>query len=84
MVTKQQLIDAAKQKGAEFTISVDEYTSKERIGIRLKNKYVYYWFEVYPWETHVSFNHSYSQNTGRTSKSYRSGWTILRSLKLMN
>lgn len=84
MVTKKQLIDAAKEKGAEITISIDEYTSKERIGIRLKNKYVYYWFERYAWDTHVFFNHSYSQNTGRTSKSYRSGWKILRSLKLMN
>lgn len=37
MVTKKQLIDAAKEKGAEITISIDEYTSKERIGIRLKN-----------------------------------------------
>lgn len=84
MVTKQQLIDAATAKGAEVITEKDEYTSKELIGIRLKKKYVYYWFEMQPWETYVSFNHSYSQNTGVTQKSYRAGWAILRSLKLMD
>lgn len=84
MVTKQQLIDAATAKGAEVNIQVSEHAGKELISIRLKNKYVYYWFEIHPWETHVSFNHSYSQNTGKTSRSYRQGWVILRSLKLMD
>jgi hypothetical protein len=84
MVTKQQLIDAATAKGAEVIIEKSEFTTKELIGIRLKNKYVYYWFEIQPWETHVSFNHSYSQNTGKTQKSYRAGWVIFRSLKLMD
>lgn len=84
MVTKQQLIHAATAKGAEVIIEKSEHTTKELISIRLKNKYVYYWFEVQPWETHVSFSHSYSQNTGKTSRSYRQGWVILRSLKLMD
>lgn len=84
MVTKQQLLDAAAAKKAEFLITIDEYTSKEYISIRLKDKYVYYHFTRLPWEEYVSFDHSYSQNTGRTSKSYRTGWTILRNLKLMD
>jgi hypothetical protein len=84
MTTKQQLIDAATAKGAEVITEKDEYTTKELIGIRLKKKYVYYWFQIQPWETHVSFSHSYSQNTGRTETSYRAGWVILRSLKLMD
>lgn len=84
MVTKKQLLEAAKSKNADVEIQLSEHTTKELIGIRLKNKYVYYWFEIQPWETHVSFNHSYSQNTGVTQKSYRAGWAILRSLKLMD
>jgi hypothetical protein len=84
MVTKQQLIEAAKAKGAEVTIHKDEYTSKECIGIRLKSKHVFYWFDAQPWDEHVFFTHTYSQNTGRTSKSYRAGWIVLRSLALMD
>lgn len=81
-LTKEMLIESANKKGAEITFNTNEFTGVESIGVRLKNKFVYYWFEVCPWDNTLLFMHSYSQNTGKTSKRWTQRMRITESLGL--
>lgn len=57
-----QLIKTATEKG----FKVDQENFPGMIGIN-KGKHVWHWFNVWP-DGEVSFDHSYSQNTGSTKK----------------
>jgi hypothetical protein len=82
-MTVQQLINNAKKLNAEvYTETVNDHLSQ--IGIRSKSvRYsgLIHWFDVYTFTTgeiSITFNHSYSQNNGKTKKG------VLHGLKIQN
>jgi hypothetical protein len=53
----------------------------ELYGFCLPNKFVYHWFRTSHNEDYMFFNHSYSQNTGKSKKSIRQGIKVINSLE---
>lgn len=62
MTTKQNLIEAATKKGYQI-----DYSYETMIGIS-KGKGVWHWWMNLGLGDHCFFDHSYSQNNGRTYK----------------
>ncbi len=62
IMTTTELINHATSR--KFSICLDD---ENKVGI-CKGKGVWHWFDVYDNGNFVIFNHSYSQNTGRTFK----------------
>jgi len=57
-------------EGIEFDKS-NEYVPK--IGFKIKNNHVYYWFSIGGTEHRpiIYFDHSYSMNSGKTKRGYK-------------
>lgn len=49
-------------------------------GFRIDNKGVYHWFNVYE-DGYIMFHHSYSQNTGKSKKSWNHGYKVGQTLE---
>ena len=79
MTTKQNLIEAATKKG--YTVEQIEYTNYTRIAIS-KGKGVWHWWTVFSQDGTAFFDHSYSQNNGRTYKSSLRGIRLEASMGL--
>jgi hypothetical protein len=61
-MTKEMLITNAKIRKASINLEDPKF-----IGIRFAHKNVWHWFEVTN-DGFVDFDHSYSQNTGKTKR----------------
>ena len=76
MTTKQNLIEAATKKKYQIDTSYETL-----IGIN-KGKGVWHWWNSHGLGEEVFFDHSYSQNTGRTCRSALRGIRLEASLGL--
>lgn len=65
-------------KFTDFQYKIDNL-GMGKFGFKLarKNSYVYFWFHVYADSDCIMFWHSYSQNTGKSSYSYKKVRSIL-------
>jgi hypothetical protein len=75
-MTKQQLIDKATAKNFKVEFSKNKY-GNQIIGVN-KNNNCYHWFEEVG--DYLLFNHTYSMNTGKTTKGTLHGLRIINSL----
>jgi hypothetical protein len=78
MKTLVNELETAKENAAAkgFTISNE---SEDFIGFRNPANFVYYWFRILNMSdgnVYLTFDHIYSQNTGKTSKNYRRAYTF--------
>ena len=75
-MTKQELIAIATKKNFKIELSENQF-GNEIIGVN-KNNNCYHWFEVIG--DYLLFNHTYSMNTGKSTKGILHGLRILNSL----
>lgn len=77
----QELIDNLDKINA-----VDFQELNGFVGFKLgrKNSHTYYWFTVSLSTTECWFDHSYSCNTGKVTKSLRANYNILKKLGYFN
>jgi len=77
-MAKAELVAILNQNGISFVESTDKF-GQEMVGIKTSEKRsVYHWFECMPAAQYagkgfppmIKYNHSYSQNTGRTHRSW--------------
>lgn len=70
-MTIEEIKSQLEKTGIEHEIRKNEEQSWQTlIGIKLRSKHVWHWFTYNQFtnSTFTSFDHSYSQNTGRTKK----------------
>lgn len=72
-----QILKVAETKG----FSIDR-SNDAQLGIKFPKKHVWHWFDLIGDNAH--FNHSYSQNTGRTNKGFRHGYSLVCSLEKLH
>ena len=80
-MTKQQLLQKVSNSAKFDDLTTCETNRETFIGFKLKrrNSYKYLWFKVIKGADNedIFFSHTYSQNTGKTSYSYKSAREIL-------
>jgi hypothetical protein len=71
----QQVKQALQDKGCSIA------EENGLFGFRLPKQHVYHWFDVTPDGSLLLFNHSYSQNTGRSKKGMYHRFRVYRTVR---